>query len=93
MDNEFFNNISFDFLINGFVTPLFRPERGLRHGFPLSPLLFLMVGEGLSHFLFKLNDHGILEGFKFLRYCIFPTSFLSMTFLFFVFFVMALEEI
>jgi hypothetical protein len=43
--------ISFDFLINGVVTPFFRPKRGLRQGCPLSPLLFLMVGEGFSRFL------------------------------------------
>jgi hypothetical protein len=43
--------VSFSVLINGSASPFFRYERGLRQGFPLSPLLFLLVAEGLSRAL------------------------------------------
>ena len=40
--------VSFSVLINGAASPFFHVERGLMQGFPLSPLLFLLVAEGLS---------------------------------------------
>jgi len=43
--------ISFSVLINGAASPFFHAERGLRQGCPLSPLLFLLVAEGLSRAL------------------------------------------
>ena len=43
--------VSFLVLINGAASPLFHAEHGIRQGFPLSPLLFLLVAEGLSHVL------------------------------------------
>lgn len=42
---------SFVVLINGAVSTFFKAERGLRQGCPLSPLIFLLVAEGLSRFL------------------------------------------
>ena len=42
---------SFSVLINGANSPFFHVERGLRHGFPLSPLLFLIVVEGIRRSL------------------------------------------
>ena len=44
-------SLSFSLLIKGVASPFFHPERGLRTGLPLSPLLFLLVAKGLSRFL------------------------------------------
>ena len=52
-------NISFSDLINGSVSLFFHSERGLRQGCPLSPLLFLLIMEGLSRLI--LEEHGILR--------------------------------
>ena len=42
---------SFAILINGATSPFFKAEQGIHQGFSLSPLIFLLVAEGLSHFL------------------------------------------
>jgi hypothetical protein len=41
-------SVSFSILINREASPFFTSEKGLYQGFPLSPLLFLLVAEGLS---------------------------------------------
>jgi len=46
-------SVSFVILINGAASPFFHVEQGLRQGCPLSPLLFLLLAEGLSRFLIK----------------------------------------
>jgi hypothetical protein len=53
---------SFPVLINGATSPFFKEERGLRPGCPLSPLIFLLVTEGLSHFLKEAVRRGDLTG-------------------------------
>jgi hypothetical protein len=55
---------SFALLINGSTSPFFTPERGLKQGFPLSPLLFLLVAEGLNRALTQGNTTGELSGIK-----------------------------
>lgn len=42
---------SFSVLINGFASHLFHVERGLQQGYLLSPLLFLIIMEGLSRLI------------------------------------------
>jgi hypothetical protein len=54
--------VSFSVLINGSATTFFRPERGLRQGCPLSPLLFLLVVEGLSRALAAEKRSGSFPG-------------------------------
>jgi hypothetical protein len=46
-------------LIHGSLMKFFKASRGLREGFPLSLLLFLLIVEGLSRLLY----HSRMEGF------------------------------
>jgi len=54
--------VSFSVLINGAASPFFHAERGLRQGCPLSPLLFLLVAEGLSRAIIKAKNEGRFQG-------------------------------
>jgi hypothetical protein len=51
-------------LINGESTKFFQSGRGLRQGCPLSPLMFILVMEGLSLSLKKGQAEGKLSGIK-----------------------------
>ena len=53
--------VSFALLINVGTSHLFQSKRGLHQGFPLSPLLFLLVTKGLSYFL---KSTSLSRGFK-----------------------------
>jgi hypothetical protein len=53
---------SFVVMINGETSPFFNPGRGLRQGFPLSPLLFLLIVEGLSRLLKEALENGSFKG-------------------------------
>jgi hypothetical protein len=61
------SNATFAVLINGETTSFFQSERGLRQGCPLSPLLFILVMEGLSFLLKKSQVDGIITGVKVTR--------------------------
>jgi hypothetical protein len=50
--------VSCSVLINGYASPFFRYERVLRQGFPLSPMLFILVAQGLSRALAVENQIG-----------------------------------
>lgn len=45
------SSVSVAILINGAASSFFHAEQELRQAFPLSPLLFILVVEGLSRFL------------------------------------------
>eukprot|EP00253_Pinus_taeda_P010170 PITA_10170 len=49
-------------LINGAASSFFSPERGLRQGCPLSPLLFLLAAEGISLMIHDAKRQGSLKG-------------------------------
>jgi hypothetical protein len=55
---------SFVVLLNGEATDFFKSGRGLRQGCPLSPLLFILVMEGLSLLLKESQSDGLLTGIK-----------------------------
>lgn len=48
--------------VNGELSELFTPTRGLRQGDPISPYLFLLCAEGLSCLLKKEELAGHLKG-------------------------------
>lgn len=48
-------NVSYSVLINGSKSSFFHAKRGLRQGCPLSPLLFLLIMEGLSSHYCRKN--------------------------------------
>ena len=56
------SSVSFAVLINGVASPFFQAGRGLRQGSPLSPLLFLLVAEGLSRFILASKAEGSFRG-------------------------------
>ncbi|GKV01451.1 hypothetical protein SLEP1_g14002 [Rubroshorea leprosula] len=49
-------------LVNGSPTSEFSVSKGLRQGDPLSPFLFLLVGEGLCGLVKKAESEGLLKG-------------------------------
>ncbi|KAB2601289.1 hypothetical protein D8674_002294 [Pyrus ussuriensis x Pyrus communis] len=58
------SSVKFAVLINGQAGKSFVPSRGLRQGDPLSPYLFILVGEVLSKLIQGAVDQGSLEGVK-----------------------------
>eukprot|EP00253_Pinus_taeda_P003487 PITA_03487 len=57
-------NVSFAILINGAASPFFKSQRGLRQGCPLSPLLFLLVTEGLRRLIHKARRAEKIKGIE-----------------------------
>lgn len=49
-------------LVNGAYTREFNMGKGLRQGYPLSPLLFDIAAEALSRMLTKVEEIGLIYG-------------------------------
>jgi hypothetical protein len=62
----------YSLLINGAPKKPFWPSKGIRQGDPLSPLLFMMMMEGISKSIKREIAAGELKGIKPFEYC--PTS-------------------
>lgn len=56
------SSVSYRIRVNGVLSDMFRPERGIRQGDPLSPYLFLLCAEGFSAMLAKAEKEGKLHG-------------------------------
>ena len=60
----YMSSANFVVLINGTPSNFFTATRGIRQGFPLSPLLFILVIEGLSLLIADAREHGLIKGIK-----------------------------
>ncbi|CAM8926948.1 unnamed protein product [Rhodiola kirilowii] len=61
---NYVSSVRYTVCINGKLTQLAVPERGLRQGDPLSPYLFILCSEWLNHSLLKLQMDRSIEGIK-----------------------------
>ena len=63
MDNSLYLLSAFLNLVNNTPTGLFSSSRGLRQGYQLSPLLFVIVMEALSMMISIVVSGGLLSDF------------------------------
>ena len=59
--NIFYTNIESAVQNNGFITSWFKPSKGVRQGWPLSPYLFILSAEVLSN---KIRQESNVRGIK-----------------------------
>ena len=58
------SSANFAILVNGTPSWFFAASRGIRQGCLLSPLLFILVIEGLSLLISDAREHGLIRGIK-----------------------------
>jgi hypothetical protein len=58
------STVSYRFCINGDLTDVVHPGRGLRQGDPIYPYIFLLCAEGFSAMLAKAENDGLISGIK-----------------------------
>lgn len=58
------STVSFSVLINGAPRGHIQPERGIRQGDPLSPYIFIICAEFLSHLLARSTKERKIQGIK-----------------------------
>ncbi|XP_026416071.1 uncharacterized protein LOC113311449 [Papaver somniferum] len=56
--------VRFSVLVNGSSTGYFKSKKRIRQGYPLSPFLFLLVGEALSYMIKQAQDQSLISGFN-----------------------------
>lgn len=61
---ECVSTVQFTLLVNGNMTQIFKPSKGLRQGDPLSPYLFLLSANVLSLAILKAEHNKAIQGIK-----------------------------
>ena len=58
------SSTNYSILVNGIPTNLFKRTRGIKQECRLSPLLFLLIVEGLSRLINKANNEDTIKGLE-----------------------------
>jgi hypothetical protein len=58
------STVSYRFRVNGDLTDVVLPGRGLSQGDPISPYIFLLCAEGFSSLVNKAEEDGLINGIK-----------------------------
>ena len=52
-------------LVNGTPSNFFHASKGIKQGFPLSPLLFILIIEILSRIILNAHQKGLITGYQY----------------------------
>jgi hypothetical protein len=67
MVKVFFQDTKLTICINGGITSFLKVERGVRHGSPLVPYLFILVKEVFNFMMKEVTSKGVIKGIFFRR--------------------------